>query len=202
MHVQDAIDRLDQIHDHLTRSEVYRGFRVPAVAAVGVLGLAAAAVQPLVPNGASGVGFVWYWVAVAGACGLLGTAAAVHAYAYREDDFARRRTRRVMAQFLPCVLAGAAVTAGVARAPELVSFLPGLWAVVFGLGIIAARPHLPSAVGLVGLGYVAAGAALLLRATPGADPSAWAVGGVFGVGHLATAFVLRRGAGGESDGGD
>src|SRR5262252_959100 len=122
MHVREAIDRLDQIHDHLTRSEVYRGFRVPAVAAVSVLALVAAAVQPLVPDAASGTGFVWYWVAVAGACGLLGSAAALHAYAYREDDFARRRTRRVMAQFLPCILAGGAVSVGVARAPELVPF--------------------------------------------------------------------------------
>ena len=112
MHVRDALDRLDQIHDQLTRSEVYRGFRVPAVASVGVLGLVAAALQPFVPE----VGFIWYWVAVAGVCGLVGTAAALHAYANREDDFARRRTRRVMAQFLPCLLAGGAVTVGFARA--------------------------------------------------------------------------------------
>ena len=197
MHVREAIDRLDQIHDQLTRSEVYRGFRVPSVAAVGVLGLLAVALQPLVP----GVGFVWYWIAVAGAGGLIGTAAALHAYAYREDEFDRRRTRRVMAQFLPCLLAGGAVTAGLARVPELVSFLPGLWAVLFGMGVIAARPHLPPAVGLVGLGYVAAGAALLLRAVPGAEPSAWAVGGVFGVGHLATALVLWHGVGRDGEGG-
>jgi hypothetical protein len=203
MHVREALDRLDQIHDQLARAEVYRGFRVPAVAAVGVLGLLAAAVQPLVPDTAAGLGFVWYWVAVAGAGGLIGTAAALHGYVYREDEFDRRRTRRVMAQFLPCLLAGGAVTAGLARAPELVSFLPGLWAVLFGLGVVAARPHLPPAIGLVGLGYVVAGAALLLRAVPGAEPSGWAVGGVFGAGHLATALVLwhgvRRDGEGETD---
>jgi hypothetical protein len=195
MHVREAIERLDHIHDQLTRSEVYRGFRVPTVAAVGVLGLAAAALQPFVLV----VGFVWYWTAIAGACALLGTAAALHAYACREDDFDRRRTRRVMAQFLPCLLAGGTVTVGIARVPELVSFLPGLWAVLFGLGVIAARPHLPEAIGLVGLGYVVAGAALLLRTNPTAEPSPWAVGGVFGVGHLATALVLWRGAERESD---
>src|SRR5262245_374119 len=37
MHVEEALERLDQIHDQLTKSEVYRGFRVPAVAAVGLL---------------------------------------------------------------------------------------------------------------------------------------------------------------------
>lgn len=196
MHVRDALDRLDQIHDQLARSEVYRGFRVPAVACVGLIGLLAAALQPLAP-GIEGVGFVWYWAAVAVGCALLGTAAAVHAYATREDDFERRRTRRVAAQFLPAALAGAAVTAAVARVPELVSFLPSFWAVLFGLGMIATRPHLPDGIGPIGLGYVAAGAFHLMRAYPGAEASGWSVGGVFGVGHLLTAFVLWRDAYGD-----
>jgi hypothetical protein len=200
MHVRDALERLDQIHDQLARLEVYRGFRVPAVAAVGVLALVAAAVQPAIPATASGIGFVWFWVAVAGACGLLGTAAAVHAYATREDEFARRRTRQVLAQFAPCVLAGAAVTLGVARVSELVALLPGLWAAIFGLGVIATRAHLPRGIGVVGLAYVTAGAALLLRAVPGGEPSGWAVGSVFGAGHLLTALVLWRAKENDTDG--
>jgi hypothetical protein len=201
MHVRDALERLDQIHDQLARSEVYRGFRVPAVACVGLIGLAAAAIQPLVPE-ADGAGFVWYWAAVAVGCALLGTAAAIHAYATREDDFERRRTRRVAAQFLPAILTGVAVTLAVARAPELVSFLPGFWAVLFGLGLIAARPHLPDGIGPIGLAYVAAGAFHLLRTAPGAELSGWSVGGVFGVGHLLTAFVLWRDAHGDEEGCD
>lgn len=200
MLVRDALDRLDQIHDQLTRAEVYRGFRVPAVAAVGVIGLAAAAAQPLVPGAAAGLGFVWYWAAVAGACGTIGSAAAVHAYATREDGFGRRRARRVMAQFAPCLLAGAAVTLGAARAPELVPLLPGLWAVAFGLGLVAARPYLPDGIGPVGVGYVAAGAYHLLRVVPDSPPDGWAVGGVFGVGHLVTAVVLWAGAEEDGDG--
>jgi hypothetical protein len=200
MHVRDALERLDQIHDQLARSEVYRGFRVPAVAAVGVFAFAAAVVQPSIAGTTSGVGFVWFWVAVAGVSGFLGSAAALHAYAVREDDFARRRTRQVFAQFASCILVGGAITLGVARVPELVALLPGLWAAVFGLGVIATRPHLPHGIGLVGLGYVTAGAALLLRAVPGDEPSAWAVGGVFGAGHLLTALVLWRDKERDTDG--
>ena len=77
MQVREALERLDEIHDHLTKAEVYPGFRVPGVALAGVVGLVAAAAQPLVapPDPA---GFVGYWVAVAAACGLLGGGAAVH----------------------------------------------------------------------------------------------------------------------------
>jgi hypothetical protein len=199
MHVHEALDTVNRIHEHLTRAEVYRGFRVPAVAAVALLGFGAAVVAPLFPA----VPFVWYWSLVALAGGLIGFTSALHAYFYREDEFARRRTRRVMAQFAPCILSGCAVTLGIARVPDQNVLLPGLWAVLFGLGIIAARPHLPPETGLVGLGYVVVGAALLLSASSGRDPSAWSVGGVFGLGHLATAFVLwqdtKRGRGDNSD---
>ena len=41
MEVRDALDRLDRIHEQLTKGEVYRGFRVPAVALVGCVGLLA-----------------------------------------------------------------------------------------------------------------------------------------------------------------
>lgn len=189
MNVRQALDRLDQIHDQLTRSEVYQGFRIPAVAAVGLVGLGAATLQPFLPE----IGFVPYWVAVAALCAGLGMAAALHAYIHREDEFDRRRTRRVMAQFLPCLWAGGAVTAGLVRMPDLPAFLPGMWAILFGLGVIAARPYLPPAIGWVGLGYIAAGAALVLSAPAGSEPSPWTVGGVFGVGHLATALVLWLG---------
>jgi hypothetical protein len=188
MQVHEALKKINRIHDQLTRDEVYRGFRVPAVAAVGILGIAAALLQPLLPA----IPFVWYWVTIAVAGGVIGSAAALHDHACHEDDFARRRTRRVLSQFSPCILAGGAITVGAARLPEMMGLLPGLWAIIFGLGVLATRPHLPPAIGQVGLGYVSAGAALLLRANPGGDPSPWAVGGVFGLGHLATAFVLWR----------
>jgi hypothetical protein len=64
-----------------------------------------------------------------------------------------------------------------------------LWAIVFGLGMISARPYLPRGIGIVGLGYVLAGGLLVLR-SPDAELSGWSVGGVFGAGHLLTALVL------------
>lgn len=190
MRAQDAIDRLGLIHDQLARAEVYPGFRPTAVALVGALGLLAAAAHPLVPAARGGDGFVAYWLAVAGVGAVIGFASAARAYALEEDDLERRRTRRVMAQFLPCLLAGAAVTVGAARA-DAVHLLPGLWAMLFGLGVVAARPHLPAAVWFVGAGYVAVGVALLAMTEAAAGPSGWAVGVVFGVGHLATAVALR-----------
>src|SRR5215218_7849856 len=106
MHADEALDRLDAIHDHLARAEEYRGFRAAGVAAAGVLGLLAAAVQPLLA-GTGPDGFVVYWAAVATVCAAAGVGPAVYAHLASEDEIDRRRTRRLFVQFLPCVLAGA-----------------------------------------------------------------------------------------------
>ena len=193
MRVQDALEQLDFIHEHLTRTEVYRGIRVPGVALVGVTGILAAAIQSDISDAQNPTVFVVYWLVVALIGGLLGGATAAHAYAWVEDTFARQRTRQVFAQFTPCLFAGGILTATCLRAgSELIPYLPGLWAVIFGLGLISARPYLPRGIGLVGFSYILAGAVLFARARTISELSGWTVGGVFGAGHLITAWVFWR----------
>src|SRR5262245_16251383 len=108
MEIREAMERLDTIHEHLVRSEEYRGFKAAGVALTGIVGLVAAAVEPIVGGGAEG--FVAYWMAVAAIGAVLSVGPALHAYFKLEDEFTRRRTRRVLLQFVPCVLAGAAIT--------------------------------------------------------------------------------------------
>lgn len=189
MEVRDALAQLDHIHDQLTRGEVYRGFRVPAVAVVGLVGLFAVAGQRWAVPPGEPLAFVVYWSAVGALGAFIGFGAAVRSYLFREDDFDRRRTRRVMSQFLPCLLAGGMLAVALGRSAGLVPLLPGLWAMVFGLGFVAVRPHMPRAIALIGMAYVLAGG--LLLAWQPADPPGWCVGGVFGVGHLLTALVLH-----------
>ena len=149
MRVREALEQLDAIHDHLAKAEVYRGFTVPGVALIGGVGLAAAALQPTFIEPES---FVAYWLAVATVGLLLGFGATIHAYVFREDEFGRRKTRRVVAQFLPSLAAGALVTAALTRSgADFVAYLPGLWANAFGLGIISAPPNLPRGIGNDGL---------------------------------------------------
>ena len=191
MRISDAIEQLETIHEHLTKAEVYRGFAVPGVALVGVLGLLGAAAMDQVTGVSDPARFVRYWLLIAAVGAALGLGTTAHSYLVREDEVARRKTRRVLAQFLPCLAAGGLVTAALLDAPpDMISFLPGLWAIIFGLGMISARPYLAKGVGFVGLGYVVAGGVLLARATNTSELFGWQVGGVFGAGHLLTALVL------------
>ncbi|MGI8905743.1 MAG: hypothetical protein ACR2IE_04545 [Candidatus Sumerlaeaceae bacterium] len=188
--LQDALERLNIIHDQVARGELYRGYRSWSVGASGVCSLLAAALQPTTVDSPSR--FVLYWCVVAALCGMIAASEIVLNYLLHENPHNRRISRRVVGQFVPCLAAGAAVTLALMRlggnSPTL---LPGLWAILFGLGIFSSRPYLPRSVGYIALGYLLAGTWLLLSA--GTLPLAaakWNVGATFGIGQLAAALVL------------
>jgi hypothetical protein len=193
MRVNEALGQIAEIHDHLARAEQYRGFHPLAVAGSGLVGLAAAVVQPWLVPADDPAAFVRFWLVVAAVGGGVGVSRAVDAYLRHEDEYARRRTRRVAGQFAPCVVAGLAATCALAEASgDFARCLPGLWTLLFGLGVFAARPYLPHAIGWVALFYLAAGAILLATVPAELAWAGRAVGLTFAVGQVATAFVLRR----------
>jgi hypothetical protein len=155
------------------------------------MGILAAWAQPAQLRHGDPVGFVLYWTVVAACAMLVGASEIVRNYVVHDDEAARRRTRRVVGQFLPSLLGGAIVTASfVHLSAALVPVLPGIWAICFGIGVFASRPYLPRAAGHVALFYYAAGV-LLLWIARGPEPLAgWWVGGTFGLGQLFAALVL------------
>ena len=137
------------------------------------------------------IGFVLYWTAIAACAALVGTSEIIYNYVARDERADRRRTREVVGQFMPSVLAGAIITVSLVHlSAALVPLLPGLWAICFGLGIFASRPYLPRASGWVALFYYVAGIVLLWVARGPEPLRAWWVGGTFGTGQLFAAFVL------------
>jgi len=196
MELPQALADIAEIRAQAARADVYRGYRSVPVALSGLMGLAAAWLQP---RGLAGdpLGFILYWVAVAVCAGFVGVSETVYNYVVHDQDFARRRTRHVVGQLLPSLVAGAIVTAAFARLVAassanavLAPLLPGLWALSFGLGIFASRPYLVRASGWAALYFCFAGTVLLWTAGGPETLNAWTVGGTFGVGQLLTAGVL------------
>ncbi len=191
MNVSRALDQIAEIHQHLAKGEVYRGYRPVPVACSGVAGIVAAAVQPRGLGWNDPMGFVLYWSAVAAICGLIAGSEIAHNYIVHESSTERRRTRRVMGQFLPALAAGALLSVTFVRlSPALIAALPGLWSLFFSLGIFASRPYLPRATGWVALYFFGVGMALLWLAPTDVVRSGWSVGGTFGAGQLLAALVL------------
>jgi hypothetical protein len=191
MEVSKALDQISEIHGYLAKGEVYGGLRSVPVALSGLCGLLAAAVQDRFITASDPVGLVVFWTAAAVVSGFVGGSEILFNYLFWEDCFSRRRTRRVVGQFLPCLIAGVAVTVGLVRAdPAYVALLPGLWAILFGLGIFASRPYLPRTSGWVALFYFTAGTMLLVLFPEDRGVFGWEIGMTFGTGQMAAALVL------------
>jgi TctA family transporter len=189
--VSRALSQIAEIHQQIAKGEVYRGYRSLPVAISGLIGIVAAALQPRAIGGQDPLAFVVYWCMVAVLAGAVGASEIAYNYARREDDADRRRTRRVLGQFLPSVLGAGVISASfVHLSAALVPLLPGLWAICFGIGVFASRPYLPRASGFVALFYYVAGMVLLWRARGPESLNGWWVGATFGTGQLLSALVL------------
>lgn len=189
--VSRALKQIAEIHEHLAKGEVYRGWRSVPVALSGVVGLAAAAWQSAALRPLEPWTFTAYWMAVATFAIVVGCAEIAWHYVRHGTPTERRQSRRVIGQFLPALVAGAFATVAFVRlSPALAALLPGLWALLFGVGVFAARPYVPRASGWVALYYWTAGLALLWSAQDIHTLSPWAVGGTFGVGQFLAAGAL------------
>ena len=194
MRLDKALEQISEIHKHLATSQVFRGYRAVPSAVSGILALAAAWVQPaLVPPGDPRL-YVLYWTVLAVAAFLICGGSVAYGYLREEDPLARRRTVTVVGQLAPSLAVGAVVTAVFVAAEEgrLIPYLPGVWALLYGLGLFASRLFLPKMIGWVALFYFLCGCVLLQRAA-GLGPaslSPWEVGIPFGVGHTIAGLIL------------
>jgi hypothetical protein len=193
MELHEALRQIDAIHAQVARTEVFRGYRAATVAATGLFGWVAAALQPaLLPDPQRDLdGYLLLWLGVA-AVSIAMVATELSLRWFRTDSpLARQQTLRAVEQFAPCLLAGAAVTWGVVDyLPQASSALPGLWAILFSLGVFASWRQLTPWTLSIAVFYLAAGTACLVLATGEHAFSPWAMAGTFGVGQLLTAAVL------------
>jgi hypothetical protein len=193
MELREALDSIATIRRRMAETEVFRGYRALPVALSAVLALVAGFVQPtLLPRPDQDVpGYVALWSAVA----LLSMAAAGLAMFLRDRMAGASDTRPVtwlaISQFVPCLVAAAAVTAIIVRiAPDAAWMLPGLWQVFFSQGVFASCRLLPRPAFAVAAFYLAAGVCTLLVARGDQALAPWAMAGPFGLGQLMAAAVL------------
>lgn len=195
MELQEALSRISEIRLRLADAQTFRGYRAAPVAFSGLVAAAAAGVQgvmlPEAGDPAHLTGWVALWIGVA----AVSIAAAAADMALRTRWGGRSldadAVGSAVQRFLPCLAAGALLTAVVAgSAPEAGWMLPGLWQMLFALGIFASRGLLPPAIVWPGVFYLMAGAGCLMWARGEHALSPWAMGLPFAVGQTLTAAVL------------
>lgn len=193
MELREALQQISDIRQQMARSEWFRGYRSLTVGFSGVLGLLAAAFQSQwVSSPANDLGrYLILWVGVALVSASIAGAELLVRAKIAGPGLARDMTRLAVEQFLPCLVVGALLTICVYRsAPQVAWMLPGLWALIFGLGVFASSRLLPSAVIWAGLYYVVCGCACLRWGQGENAFSPWQMAIAFGVGQLLCAAIL------------
>jgi hypothetical protein len=130
------------------------------------------------------------WIATAVVSGALIGAQMMARTRRMHSGLADEMIRMAVEQFLPSVGAGALVTAVFVRyLPGELWMLPGLWQVVFSLGIFSSCRFLPRPMVAAGAWYLLTGLACLSLAD-GRALSPWAMGIPYGLGQLLVAAIL------------
>ncbi|MFO0966983.1 MAG: hypothetical protein U0793_15550 [Gemmataceae bacterium] len=193
MDLREALAQISEIRQQVARGETFRGFKALPVAFSGLLAGAAALYQALAlpePQLDLAAYFrIWLGAAL---IALVVTGLAVYLHCRQPAAALRRQLAMlVLGQFLPCLIVGGLVLFVLwHQAPQCLWILPGLWSILFGLGIFATWRLLPGAIFWVGVFYVTAGCFTLAWAQGEHALSPWAMGLPFGVGQLLTAAIL------------
>jgi hypothetical protein len=193
MELHEALNQIAEIRQQVARTEVFRGYRAVPVVFSGLLAFVIAGVQVIfLPDPAQNTtAFLILWIGVA----VVSVAATACEMVYRlrrtSSPLEREKVLLAAGQFLPCLVAGALLMIVLLRfAPGSLWMLPGLWAMLFGLGIFASWRSLPRAILFVGVYYQVAGMVCLALAQGESAFSPWSMAIPFGVGQLLTAAVL------------
>ncbi len=193
MELRDALVQIAEIRRQMAKNDVFRGYRSAPVAFSGLMALAAAIAQTRLvadPLNESTV-YLTLWMSAA-VLSVAAVAAEMAVRMVRTHDWTYLEpTRLAVEQFLPPMIAGLLLTVILVRqSPEHLALLPGLWQVLFSLGIFASARLLPKAIFLIAGFYLCTGVTVLIWARDGLSLEPWCMGLPFAVGQFLAAAIL------------
>jgi hypothetical protein len=186
-----AIGDISSIRRQMARSTEFHGYGPATLAATGFTAMLAAAAQARwLPEPANHIGVflaIWMSTAVVSAA-LIGTE--MFARTRRmHSGLADEMIRMAVEQFLPSAGAGALLTFVMVRyVPSADWMLPGIWQIIFSLGVFSSCRFLPRPMVAAGGWYLLTG---LVSIAAGGNRalSPWIMGIAFGFGQLLVAAV-------------
>ncbi|MDE2571221.1 MAG: hypothetical protein KGM44_01705 [bacterium] len=195
MEIARALSDLEEVRERLAGCQRFKGYSGGAAALSGLAALVAGGLQRgLAPHPSTPQQFHVYLTIWLGclALGLAINYGALAMWYWRiADDRERRQTRTVGATILPAISLSAMLSLALIDVGGG-ALLPGLWFASYGTGLFASRGMIPSGMAVVALGYMLAGAALLLSPNHALALSWWVMPIGFGFGMLWIGWLLAH----------
>lgn len=190
--LRQALAEINAIRTQVARDTQFRGYGPISIAASGVLALTVAALQSRFSRGGGDfAAFLHVWVATAAATVVMTAVETIVRSRRVHSGLASEMLYAAVEQFLPAVLVSILLTVVMMRvAPHDEWMLPGLWQLMFSLGIFASCRFLPRQMIAVAVWYLVCGLSSLVLQSDAKAVSSWVMGIPFGVGQLGVAGVL------------
>ena len=187
-----ALGDISSMRKQMARSTEFRGYGPLTLSATAGMALAAAGMQALwIPNPAAHIRIylaIWIWTAVS-ATVLIGVQTITRTRRMH-SGLADEMLHMAIEQFLPSVLAGALITTVLfLYAPSALWLLPGIWQVIYSLGVFASCRFLPRRLMIAGAWYLMTGL-ICIGCGNARALSPWAMGIPYGAGQLLVAGIL------------
>lgn len=195
METNDLAADIASIRAQVANTITFHGYRSPTIALTGLLGIAAAWVQPdYLPNPNQQLDrYADFWIGVALVNLFIVGAEFWFQWTMAPTPLGQRLTVLAIKKLVPSFVSGVILTTAILRlAPESGWMLPGLWAILFSLGIFASTGFLPPATRWAGFYYMASGTICLALGKGPMAFSPWLMVLTFGMGQILSAIILHQ----------
>ncbi len=187
-----ALGDISSIRRQMASTTEFRGYGPATLATTGLFAILAAAAQALwLPDPTHHISaYLGVWVSTATLSAAL-TGVQMYNRARRiHSGLSNEMLRMAAEQFLPSAAAGLLVTIVLLRyAPLATWMLPGMWQVIFSLGVFSSCRFLPRPMIAAGAWYLLTGLSCLAMGGNRAL-SPWTMGIAYGAGQLLVAAIL------------
>jgi hypothetical protein len=187
-----ALGDISSIRRQMASTTEFRGYGPATLATTGLFAILAAAAQALwLPDPTHHISaYLGVWVSTAVLSAVL-TGVQMYNRARRiHSGLSNEMLRMAVEQFLPSAAAGLLVTIVLLRyIPFATWMLPGIWQVIFSLGIFSSCRFLPRPMIAAGAWYLLTGLSCLAMGGNRAL-SPWTMGIAYGAGQLLVAAIL------------
>lgn len=191
-----ALGDISSIRRQVARNTEFRGYGPATLATTGAFAVVAACVQSLYVSDPAGQVSMYLavWISAAGVSAVLTGVQMFNRSRRMHSVLSQEMIQIAVEQFLPAAVAGVLITVVLVRyAPTTVWMLPGLWQIVYALGVFASCRFLPKRMVAAGAWYLFSGLVCLSLGDSRAL-SPWAMGIPFAFGQSLIAAVLYVGA--------
>jgi hypothetical protein len=196
-----ALDDISSIRRQMAHSTQFRGYGPATLAATGVIAFLAASLQSIwLPDPANHIpAYLSLWISAAVlSTGLTGVQMYTRTHRIH-SGLSDEMLRMAVEQFLPAIGAGLLITIALARfVPAVFWMLPGLWQVIFSLGIFSSCRFLPRPMIAAGAWYLLTGLVCIALGDSRAL-APWTMGLAYGAGQLLVAGILFVATPGDAD---